>query len=362
MPQSKSRWFLAAIAFCMMLPLAASDAEAETKYNAGRKLYLKNDYREAAKYFADSYILAESSAIRANSLLAQIGAYRMCGLYYDEFNAIETLLEKYAEFADPALMERQFEIGDAFHKGRRDPAFWSLRWVPWLVGPDHTEEIYTKALKRSPYSSRAPQALIRLAHWYELEGQTAKSLDILRRMLKEHPEAKEYNFALLALGNGLLEIARCGGDGDGLMVAEAVKIFNEFLKRSPDAPEAGFARRKIAQAEDIQAYQLYQMADYYRRAKRNEVAARYLSKVIRKYPGSQSAEQAEKELVAMDKTYLPGDFAPPAKPRLMPIQAFEIPESAERELLTPAKPGNHYLISVPDLSNSLSTPKTAGDL
>ena len=349
-------------ALCFSLNAVADDAEATAEYDRGHQLYVDGNYREASKCFVNSCITADSPTIKANSLLAQIGAYRMCGLYYDEFNAIETLLEKYAEFADPALMERQFEIGDAFHKGRRDPAFWSLRWVPWLVGPDHTEEIYTKALKRSPYSSRAPQALIRLAHWYELEGQTAKSLDILRRMLKEHPEAKEYNFALLALGNGLLEIARCGGDGDGLMVAEAVKIFNEFLKRSPDAPEAGFARRKIAQAEDIQAYQLYQMADYYRRAKRNEVAARYLSKVIRKYPGSQSAEQAEKELVAMDKTYLPGDFAPPAKPRLMPIQAFEIPESAERELLTPAKPGNHYLISVPDLSNSLSTPKTAGDL
>ena len=344
-------------ALCFSLNAAADDAAATAEYDRGHQLYIDGDYREASKCFVNSCISADSPTIKANSLLAQIGAYRMCGLYYEEFNAIEMLLEKYIEFADPALMDRQFEIGDAFHKGRRDPAFWSLRWVPWLVGPDYTEEIYTKALKRSPYSSRAPQALLRLAHWYELEGQTIKSLDVLRRLLNEPPESQEYNFALLALGNGLLEIARRGGDGDGLMVAEAVKIFNEFLKRAPESPEAGFARRKIARAEDIQAEQICQMADYYRRAGRNEVAVRYLSKVVQKYPGSRPAEKAEKELAALDKTYLPGSFAPPAKPRLMPIQSFEIPEDAERELITPAKPGHHYLIPVPDLSNSLSTKK-----
>ena len=130
MPRSISKWFLAGIAFCVMLPLAATDAEAEAKYDAGRKLYLKNDYREAAKCFSDSYILAESSAIRANSLLAQIGAYRMCGLYYEEFKAIELLLDKYAEFGNyQELVDREFEIGEAFHRGRRDPAFWALRWA-----------------------------------------------------------------------------------------------------------------------------------------------------------------------------------------------------------------------------------------
>ena len=87
------------------------------------------------------------------------------------------------------------------------------------------------------------------------------------------------------------------------------------------------------------------------------LAVRYLAKVVQKYPGSQPAEKAEKELAALDKTYLPGSFAPPAKPRLMPIQSFEIPENAERELITPAKPGHNYLIPVPDLSNSLSTKK-----
>ena len=97
-----------------------------------------------------------------------------------------------------------------------------------------------------------------------MEGKSDKSLETLRKLLKDHPESKEYNFGLLALGNGLLEVARCGGDGDGLLVTEAVKVLQLFVDRCPQAPEAEFARRKIAQARDIQSDRLYQMADYYR--------------------------------------------------------------------------------------------------
>ena len=345
------------------LSAAADDAAAVARYDSGHKLYVNGDYREAAKAFVDSHLLADSPEIRANSLIAQIGAYRMCGLIYEEFTAIEKLLDKYIEFADyQALSERQFEIGDAFHSGKREPAFWALRWVPWLLGPDYTEEVYTKALKRSPFSPRAPQALLRLAHWYEMEGKSDKSLETLRKLLKDHPESKEYDFALLALGNGLLEIARCGGDGDGLMVAEAVKVLQLFVDRCPQAPEAEFAKRKIARARDIQSERLYQMADYYRGKGHTEVATRYLAQLVQKYPDSSMAESAEKELADMDKSYLPGDFAPAPAARLMPVNAYEIPESAEKELISPLKPGSHYLISVPDLKSSSITSNPTGAL
>ena len=351
--------FFAAAALCAVLPLLASDTEAEAKYNSGRQLYLKGEYRDAARHFSDSYILASTPAIRANSLLAQIGAYRMCGLYYEEFKAIELLLEKYVDFGNyQELVNREFEIGEAFHQGRREPAFWALRWVPWLTGPDYTEEVYTKALKRSPYAAKAPQAMLQLAHWYELEGKTEKSLETLRKLLKDHPNAPESRYAMLALGNGLLEIARNGGDGDGMLVSESLKYFNAFAAGNKNAPELGFAKRKIAEAKDIQAEYLREMADYYRRSGRSEVAARYLAKLVQRFPDSSSAEKAERELSELDNTYLPGDFAPAAEPRLMPIRAYRIPEEAEKELISPLAPGSHFLLPVPELQ--IETSKPAG--
>ena len=351
--------FITALFAFAVLPLSGSDAEAEAKYNSGRELYLKNEYRDAAKNFADSYILASSPAIRANSLLAQIGAYRMCGLYYEEFKAIELVLDKYAGYGNyQELVNRQFEIGEAFHQGRREPAFWALRWVPWLTGPDHTAEIFNKALKRSPYAAKAPRAMLLLAHWYEMEGKTGESLDMLRKLLQDHPNAPESRYAMLALGNGLLEIARNGGDGDGMLISESVKLFTAFSAGNEKAPELDFAKRKIAEAKDIQAEHLQQMADYYRGQGRSEVAARYLAKLVQRFPDSPPAAKAEKELAEIDRTYLPGDFAPLPEPRLMQINAYKIPAEAEKELISPLTTDSHYLQPLPDLQ--IGNSKTVG--
>lgn len=338
------------LAVFSFFPLNGNDTEASSKFDEGYKLYNEREFRSAAKCFSDSFLLADSPVIRANSLKAQIGAYRMCGLYYDEFQAIETLLEKYSEFADyKAMVEREFEIGDEFHRGRRDPAFWSLRWIPWLTGPDHTEEIYTKALKRSPFSAKAPAALLNLAHWYEMEGKTAKSLEALRTLLKNHPKSKECKYGLLALGNGLLEVARKGGDGDGQITEESLSCFNEYNRLHPNTPELNFAKRKIAEARDVQAQKLFDMAEYYRKSGRSEVAARYLAKLLQNFPDSRTAEKAEKILSELDKTYLPGDFPKRPADRLMPVNAYLIPSGAENELISPFDKGNHYLLPVPDL-------------
>ena len=356
MPRLFKGIFTVLVSFAVMLPLWAKDAEATARYDAGRKLYLERSYYEAAKCFEESYFMADSPAIKANSLLAQIGAYRMCGLLYKEFNAIEMLLDKYMEYADyKALVAREFEIGDAFHRGQREPSFWAFRWVPWLTGPDYTGEIYSKALARSPYSAGAPRALLYLAHWYEMEGRTYESLDALRKLIKDHPNAKECKYALLALGNGLLEIAQHGGDGDGALVAEALKCFSEFTRRYPDATELAFAKRKIAQSRDIQAKVLCEMADFYSKSGRSEVAAKYMAKVVQNFPDSKSAPKAEKELAVLDKSYLPGDFSPAPEARLIPIKAYAIPDGAEKELISPFKNESPFLLPVPDLKNTTSS-------
>jgi len=166
----------------------ATDKEASELYAEGRKLYLAGEYYDAAKKFDDSFLMAKSRNIRANSLLAKIAAYRMCELPYREFQAIEQLLDKYVEFGNyKELVGRQFEIGQMFTNGVREPSFWALRAIPWLKDVDRTEEVLSKALKRSPYAPGAPGALLQLAYWYEMEGRTQESLETLRTLLKNHP-------------------------------------------------------------------------------------------------------------------------------------------------------------------------------
>ena len=131
--------------------LRADDAEAVKVYGEGLKLFNAKEYYEALKKFKDSELLAKSNTIRANSLRAQIGAAKMAELPWQEFELIEALLARFPEYADvPAAVKREYELGDLFFKGKREPAFYAMRKLTWLTGPDKTEEIYTKALKRAP--------------------------------------------------------------------------------------------------------------------------------------------------------------------------------------------------------------------
>ena len=192
----------------MCLPARAENAE--TIYAEGKKLYLAKDYYAAAKKFEDSFFLAQTPAVRANSLLAQIGAYRMCKLHYREFQSIEKLLDRFPEYTPDCKMmiRREFEIAEMFRNGFREPAFWAFRWVPWLTDVDRTEEIYTAVLKRAPYAPEAPAGHMNLAIYYEFEGMTLKSLEELRKILRNHPKSAQAKYAKLALANGLFELSR----------------------------------------------------------------------------------------------------------------------------------------------------------
>ena len=177
------------------LGAAEKSGVAENIYAEGRKLYLAGEYYDAAKKFEDSFFMADTPAVRANSLLAQIGAYRMCKLYFREFQSIEKLLDRFPEYADcDAMIKREFEIAELFRTGFREPAFWVFRWVPWLVDVDRTEEVYTAALKRAPYSASAAAGHMNLAVYYEFNGMTLKSLDELRKILRNHPKSPQAKY------------------------------------------------------------------------------------------------------------------------------------------------------------------------
>ena len=329
--------------------LADGDDTASRVYLDGRKLYEDGEYYAAAKKFEEARFYAKAPGIRANTLIAQMSCYRMCKLYYREFKIIEELLERYPDRVNCSeLIAREFEIGALFRQGVREPAFWVFRWVPYLLDEDRTAEVYAAALKRSPYSKYAPAGHMQLAIHYELEGETLKSLAELRTLLKNHPGAPESKYALLALANGLFVLAE-HGDGDGRYINEAVERLREFCRRYPDASETDFARRRLAQARDIRSRKLFEIAEFYRKNGRSEVAERYLAQIVNDYPDSEKASDAEAELVRISENYLPLDAPVKNDPRLPDIRSYRIPDNAELLLISPLDRDSHYLQPVPDL-------------
>ena len=333
----------------------ADDAEASRLYEKGRKLYLDGSYYDAGKVFAEAEKQADSNAIKANSLLAQVGAWRMCELYYREFQAIEKLLTLYPEYADfGPMVDREFELGELFAQGKREPAFWALRFIPWLVDEDHAEEILKRALDRAPFAKFSAKAHLRLAYIYDHAGRVKESIAQLREIVRDYPRSEQHKLAMLALAEGLLELSR-RGDGDGSYIREAADVLARFNAMYPEAEEKEWAKRKLLEARDIQAKRLFDMAVFYRKSGRQEATERYLARIVSELPDSTYAAESEAMLVELDKSYVPGDFPPDPESRLPKIRSYSLPPEARHILISPGVGDNHFLVPVYDLKRDATT-------
>ncbi len=338
-----------ALALSVCSIVSAGDKEAEAFYQQGYELYQKGDYYDASKRFEEAGIKADSPVIKANSLKARIAAYQMSKLLFKEFNAIEELLERFPEYADfSTLASREYEIAEAYFKGEREPAYWALRWVPWLSDKDRSKEIFEKAIARSPYAKQAAKARLRLAYIADQDGKVKEGLEHLRKLLIAYPESAEAKFALLALGEGLVSLSK-RGDGDGSYAREAFEVLNTFKKRYPQASEIPWVERQLLLLRDFQAERLFLIAEHYEKSDRKETASRYLAQIVQEYPESVHVENAEKRLAELDKSYTPDDFKPSRTSRLPKFKMFNMPTEAEKILIIPQESDNKYLFPIEDL-------------
>ena len=224
-----------------------------------------------------------------------------------------------------------------------------MRWVPWLYDEDRTIEIYEKALSHAPYSESAATAKLRTAvKLIEEKGELEKAMELFRGIVKDHPDTPEAKMALLRLGVTLAALAEYG-DGDGAYNREAIVVLNEYKNKYPEATELDYVNKLILRTRDIQAQRLMNIADFYRMNDRSEVTERYLGEVIRLYPDTKSAEDAERMLTEMDKTYIPQPVQPAIEPRLQSYDSYPIPEYRGKLLITPQQSDGKYLRPIYDL-------------
>lgn len=341
---------LLAVVFFLGAPLAmGSDQKASEFFHAGLKAFERGDYVGAAKRFLDAEHMATTVSMRADAVKEAVKSYREAGLLYREFEAIEKLLVSYPSHVDyESKVARQYEIGDAYFRGHRDPAFWALRWIPWLTAPDKTVEIYQKALAHAPFAAGASQARLRLAVIFIEDGKPSEALTLLRDVIEQQPDSPEAKFAYLELGNALFELSR-RGDGDGRFNSEAVQVFREFIEKYPDAPERDWVEKCLLKAHDIQAARLHEIAAFYHRIGRNAPAERYLGEVMRYYPDSTSAERSEALLTQIDNTYTPEGFRPELKSRYQRYDVLPIPSEPSPIIIVPESSDGRWLIPIRDL-------------
>ncbi len=341
-------WRIAALAV-IALPLHAGAPEANEAFREGIEASKQKDYAHAADRFMAAKLYADDARMKVKALQEAAAAYRAAGLRDKEFSCLETLIIAFPGYIDfSATVDREYQIGDDFFKGHRDPAYWSLRWIPWLTGSDLTLKIYEAALKHAPFSQYAPEAQLRVARLLIDDGKTNEALKYLRELIRNYPDSPSRKYGYLELINALMQLARFG-DGDGAYNREANEVMADFLKKYPAAPECDWVRKRILEAKDINAQRLYDLAKFYNRLDRTQTAERYLNKVLRDYPDALPVDKSESLLSKIDEKYTPMKFRPELESRYQSFSEKELPAEGEPIMVAPENSDGKWLLPIRDL-------------
>ena len=328
----------------------ADDAESSAIFSEALKVFNNKEYVEAAEMFAEAELKAGSVELKLKAALREVDSYRKAGYRGKEFEAIEKIINRYPGYMDyKELVDREYALGDAYFHGYADPAFWSLRFIPWLTDKDRMFDIYEAALKHAPFAPAGANARLRLAVRCFKKGDNEKALKLLKEIIRIYPETEAARYAMLELGNAFSEMS-LAGDGDGKHFDEAMSIFREFKEKYPNLTENEWVKQCENKARNAYAERLHNIAQFYHREGRDESATAYLLEVMRRFPNTKSAAESEKLLTQLDKTYFPTPVAPAVPAEYPKYETLKFPEEQRKLLMAPENSNGKFLLPIYDLN------------
>jgi outer membrane protein assembly factor BamD (BamD/ComL family) len=324
----------------------ADNQEANAEIMDALEQMKEGKYKAAASDFLDAELYADDTFLKAKAVRFAAECYRKSGHKYKEFKCLEKLINSYPTHVEYSkAVDREFELGDEFYAGSRDPRF---DWIPWWDDQDRTIKIYEIALKHGPFAKRAPEARLRLGRLYIDEQKIDKALKTLRETVKMYPKTNIQKYAYFELASLLVQLSR-HGDGDGKYGNEAREVLKLIKEKYPTSREIGWVEQALLESDDITAKRLYGIARFYNRIGRTEPAVRYLNDVIQDYPDANVTEDSEALLASIDSEY-----KPPLEKKTKPLKyqlytREKIPLQAEPIMIVPENSDGKWLLPIRDL-------------
>lgn len=331
--------------------LSASDAEANNFIQKAVKLRETKSFKKAAEAYMKAVLMADTDVLKANALISAAVCFRNAELYGKEFDCIERLLKEHIAHVNfQRAVDRQYEIADCFFNGHRDVA---VSWLPFIKDADRTVEIYEAALKHASCSKHAPDAKLRLGTIYQEQDNAEKAIAMFREILSMHPETQAARYAYLELIHTYLYLAR-RGDGDGGWSRLAIGALKDFLAKYPEDPEVPWAKKSLEEIRTLDAKRLHAIGEYYHRIGRNDLAERYLARVIRDHGATENSKASERLLAKISKDYKAPPANAPRKPKYVyTFKRNTIPIEQEPIMVVPENSGGKWLLPIRDLKKNV---------
>lgn len=214
---------------------------------------------------------------------------------YAAFQAYQMLLDEYpgkGKLED--ILSRQFEIGEAFLKGRKR----LFLFLPIRSGLASAAEIFSTIVQNATFSDFAPRAQYNRGLALQKQGKYDEAELEYDMVYKNYPNSEMLAPSIFQRGVCSYEQA-LRTDYDQKTTGQAIKWFEIFLKRFPDNKDRKKAEEYIVELRGREAEKIYRIGRYYEKKGSRKGARIYYREVLNDYPGTSWAELADKRLAKL---------------------------------------------------------------
>jgi outer membrane protein assembly factor BamD (BamD/ComL family) len=294
------------VAFFAFSSLSALEEEELTWENKGPSVQEYNSYLQDAIAAQDWWKVVDYAALISynfpTSPFAQETAFIMGEAYYN-LEQFEYSNQCFTSYLNHALSPKHFEeaiqykftIAEKFGSGTKKRLFGSHKMPAWLSAKENALEIYEEVVAALPHADISAQALLNKAKIqaeFEDFKPSIESLDLLiRRFPKSDLAAEAF------LEKSRVYFQQCQGqnlDPDVLDLADV--SLRKFHLTFPREPRLAEAEKIFQDMQEIFAKNLFETGQFFERTKKIPASIIYYTKVIAKYPDTQTAAIAREKL------------------------------------------------------------------
>ena len=219
------------------------------------------------------------------------------GDYVEAHKAYQALINSYPQSERfEEVIEREYQIGTMFLSGKKGK----------LLGLDIRPslplaiEVFQKIVAVAPYSAFGDKAQFDLGVAYQKSGHLNDSLEAFQSLIDQYPQSSLLQQARLQMAEISYE-KFSGQTRDQSALDEAARQAQGYLKRYPGSEEAEKAEKISREVDELNAEKNYRIGLYYEKDNYLTSALIYYSDTAKRYPNTNWGQKAAEKLHSLQE-------------------------------------------------------------
>jgi outer membrane protein assembly factor BamD (BamD/ComL family) len=292
---------------------------ARERYQEGEALFARKEYAAAAKEFAAAAERWPDSTLQEDAMFYQAESLFFADKYSKACDVYGELLKKYVNTKHlDTCVRRQFAIAEYWVKTDQADPEWELtpnlldRSRPLFGTHSHGVKAFDSVRINDPRGPLADDAIMATASAFFVRGRWSDADYYFTLLRNDYPKS-EFQVQAHLLGLQCKLKLYQGPDYDGQALVEAEELIDQMLVQFPR--ELGDERERLltskAEVRAQRAYREWHTAQFYEKGEYYAAARFYYNVLVKDYPGTEFARQAEERLaqIAPEPDNPPDRFA-----------------------------------------------------